>query len=107
MLCQVGWLRGFLGPPGDAARQALRYAGVLDPTAAGTEWALRSRCLLLIAVCLKRRSMRRAPSLLERARASGDQNTRKALSWKQSERREYVAAVPASVNACQEKTIGA
>ena len=58
---QVGWLRDLIGPPGGSVWQYLHYAGILDPVDASAEPALRLQCLLLVSVCLKQRSLRRAP----------------------------------------------
>ena len=61
---QVGWLRSLMGPPEGSVRHYLEYAGILDPVGSTTELALRHKCLLLVAVCLKQRSLRRANALL-------------------------------------------
>jgi len=63
---QVDWLRGFAGPPEGRAWQALRYVGLLAPGAASVERALRMKCLLLTAACLKRRSLWCAPAQMVR-----------------------------------------
>lgn len=60
---QVGWLRNLIGVPGGAVRQYVRYAGILDPVDASAEPALRLKCLLLVSVCMKQRSLRRATAM--------------------------------------------
>lgn len=48
-----------LGPPAGLPRRAARYAGLLPAGAATSlEALLRLKCLVLIAVTLKRRSLR-------------------------------------------------
>ena len=60
LVVQVDWLRGLLGPEGSALAKAVRWAGIQPvPSRAGPlEAALRSKCVLLLAVTLKRRAVR-------------------------------------------------
>ena len=60
---QVGWLRDLIGPSGGSVWQYLHYAGILDPVDASAEPALRLKCLVLVSVCLKQRSLRRATAM--------------------------------------------
>lgn len=60
---QVGWLRNLIGPPRGSVRQYLHYGGMLDPLDASIELALRLKCLLLVSVCLKQRSLRHATAM--------------------------------------------
>ena len=60
---QVGWLRNLLGPPGSSVHQYLHYAGILYPVDASAELALRLKCLLLVSVCFKQRSLRHATAM--------------------------------------------
>ena len=56
----MDWLRGFLGAEGTTLARAVLWAGVRRiPSRAGPlEAALRSKCILLLAVTLKRRAVR-------------------------------------------------
>lgn len=60
LVIQVDWLRGFLGPEGSTLTKAVLWAGIQPvPSRAGPlEAALRSKCVLLLAVTLKRRAVR-------------------------------------------------
>jgi hypothetical protein len=78
---QVDWLRGFAGPPKGRAWQALRYAGLLAPGEASVERALRMKCLLLAAACLKQRSLRCAPAQMER-HVAGTAGVRSLSAWR-------------------------
>lgn len=57
---QVDWLRGFLGGEGSTLAKAILWAGIQPvPSRAGPlEAVLRSKCILLLAVTLKRRAVR-------------------------------------------------
>jgi hypothetical protein len=56
---QVAWLRRKLGPEEGGLVAALKWVGVLTKDAATPlEAALRFKCLILVAVTLKRRSLR-------------------------------------------------
>ena len=59
-MVQVDWLRGFLGAEGSTLTKAVLWAGIQPvPSRAGPlEAALRSKCILLLAVTLKRRAVR-------------------------------------------------
>lgn len=57
---QVQWLQRFLGSPDSILHKAVLWAGIQDvPNRAGPlEAVLRSKCILLLAVTLKRRAVR-------------------------------------------------
>lgn len=57
---QVDWLKGFLGGNDSILVKAVLWAGIEDvPSRAGSlEAALQSKCILLLAVTLKRRAVR-------------------------------------------------
>ena len=65
---QVDWLRGFLGGHDSILAKAVLWAGIqpVASRASPLEAALRSKCILLLAVTLKRRAVRllSIPSLL-------------------------------------------
>ena len=63
---QVGWLKQFLGDPDSTANKLVAWAGVEGvPSRAGPlEAVLRAKCILLLAVTLKRRAVRWALRLL-------------------------------------------
>ena len=60
LVVQVDWIRGFLGVEGSTLAKAVLWAGIQPvPSRAGPlEAALRSKCVLLLAVTLKRRAVR-------------------------------------------------
>ena len=55
---QVTWLREKLGSDGSLAMKTLEWAGVASKHPASLEILLRFKCLILVAVALKRRSVR-------------------------------------------------
>ena len=63
---QVDWLKGFLGGNDSILVKAMLWGGIQDvPSRAGPlEAALRSKCILLLAVTLKRRAVRYATLIL-------------------------------------------
>ena len=60
LVVQVDWIRGFLGAEGSTPAKAVLWAGIQPvPSRAGPlEAALRSKCVLLLTVTLKRRAVR-------------------------------------------------
>jgi hypothetical protein len=59
LVWQVAWLRQKLGPEEGGLVAALKWLGVLtDDPSTPLETALRYKCLILVAVTLKRRSLR-------------------------------------------------
>ena len=60
VLLQVDWLQQFLGSPDSKLSKAVVWAGIqaVPSRAAPMEAVLRSKCILLLAVTMKRRAVR-------------------------------------------------
>ena len=65
-LVQVVWLREKLGFDGSLAMKTLEWAGVASRQQYSLEALLRFKCLILVAVSLKRRSVRWVPCMTVR-----------------------------------------
>ncbi|CAL8464921.1 g4456 [Coccomyxa elongata] len=83
---QVQWICDRAGPPDGLPARIVRYLGLLSCGSGQTlEMLLRAKCLILIAITLKRRSLRWVRHLPEAVKRAGAPSSQCCLFWTPSD----------------------